>query len=147
MRQADRVRVPVTEILHTALERYDFGPIQVERNIKDVDVLADPVQIRQVVTNLVTNAIQAMPEGGKLFIRTGASEGEAWISVEDTGTGIDPATLEKIFQPLFTTKAKGIGLGLAVCESLVRANGGKITVSSEPGKGSTFTVHLVAGGE
>jgi two-component system sensor histidine kinase HydH len=147
VRQADRTRVPITEILHDALERYDFGPIEVERNIKEVHVLADPVQIRQVVTNLVTNAIQAMPEGGKLFISTGSSDGDAWISVEDTGTGIAPATLEKIFQPLFTTKAKGIGLGLAVCESLVRANGGKITVASEPGKGSTFTVHLLASGD
>jgi signal transduction histidine kinase len=147
VRQADRAHVPVADILRQALERYDFGPVEVERNIKEIDVLADPGQIRQVVTNLVTNAIQAMPEGGKLFISTGRSlDGEAWISVEDTGTGIEPATLERIFQPLFTTKAKGIGLGLAVCESLVRANGGKITVTSEPGKGSRFTIHLVASG-
>jgi len=106
------------------------------------------MQIRQVVTNLVTNAIQAMPEGGKLFISTSrSSDGEAWISVEDTGTGIESATLERIFQPLFTTKAKGIGLGLVVCESLVHGNGGKITVTSEPGKGSRFIIHLVASGE
>ena len=148
VRQADRAHVPVAEILRQALERYDFGGVQVERDIKEFDVLADPVQIRQVVTNLVTNAIQAMPEGGTLFIATGrSSDGEAWIAVRDTGTGIDAATLEKIFQPLFTTKAKGIGLGLAVCESLVRGNGGKITVKSELGKGSTFTVHLVASGD
>jgi signal transduction histidine kinase len=147
VRQADRTHVPVAEILRQALERYDFGSVQVERDIKEFDVFADPLQMRQVVTNLVTNAIQAMPEGGKLLIRTGrSSDGEAWISVEDTGMGMDPATLEKIFQPLFTTKAKGIGLGLAVCESLVRGNGGKITVTSQPGKGSTFMVHLVASG-
>jgi signal transduction histidine kinase len=146
LRHAERVRVAVTEILHTALDRYDFGDIQVERNIKEVDVLADPVQIRQVVTNLVTNALQAMPEGGQLVITTDTSGNEALISVKDTGTGIDPETLGKMFQPLFTTKAKGIGLGLAVCESLIRANGGKITVASEPGKGSTFTIHLAMAG-
>ena len=146
LRQAERVQVRVSDLLRAALERYDFGPVEVEQHIEDVDVLADPGQIRQVLTNLLTNAIQAMPEGGRLSISAGRSNGEAWIAVADTGTGIDPDSLEKIFQPLFTTKAKGIGLGLAVCESLVRANGGRITVQSEAGKGSTFTVHLMAGG-
>ena len=146
VRQPERVRVPVAEIVRSALERYDFGDIEVEQRINEIDVIADPGQIRQVLTNLVTNAIQAMPEGGRLSIRTGSHNGDAWIDVEDTGSGMDPATLERIFQPLFTTKAKGIGLGLAVSESLVRANGGKITVKSELGKGSTFTVHLAASG-
>ena len=142
LRQADRVKVPVSELLRAALDRYDFGAVEVEKHVEDAGVLADSGQIRQVLTNLLTNAIQAMPEGGRLTISSGRFDGEAWIAVADTGTGIDAATLEKIFQPLFTTKAKGIGLGLAVCESLVRANGGRISVKSEPGKGSTFTIHL-----
>jgi signal transduction histidine kinase len=147
VRQPERVPVPVADLVQSALERHDFGPVQVQQNIKPLDVLADPGQVRQVLVNLVTNALQAMSEsGGCLSITTGLADGEAWIAVQDTGSGIEPAILEKIFQPLFTTKAKGIGLGLAVCESLIRANGGKITVSSEVGKGSTFTVHLPTSG-
>jgi signal transduction histidine kinase len=143
VRQPDSVKVSLRELLQNALARYDFGSIEVEQNIKDIEVVADAGQVRQVVINLVTNALQAMSEGGgRLLIETGQSGGEAWISIKDSGTGIEPAILEKIFQPLFTTKAKGIGLGLAVCESLIKANGGKITVRSEVGKGSTFTIHL-----
>jgi two-component system, NtrC family, sensor histidine kinase HydH len=143
VRQPDSVKVTLAELLENALERYDFGSVEVERNIKDIEVLADPGQVRQVVINLVTNALQAMSEGGgRLSIDTGQSEGQAWIAIRDAGTGIEPAILQKIFQPLFTTKAKGIGLGLAVCESLIRANRGRITVQSEVGKGSTFTIHL-----
>ena len=64
------------------------------------------------------------------------------IAVKDTGTGITPENMEKLFEPLFTTKAKGIGLGLAVSKKLAEANGGRIEVESEPGKGSTFTLYL-----
>jgi signal transduction histidine kinase len=143
VRQPDAVRVTLDQLLTNAFERYDFGKIEVERNIKDIEVIADAGQVRQVILNLVTNAIQAMSQGGgKLSIETGQSGNHAWIAIKDSGTGIEPDILEKIFQPLFTTKAKGIGLGLAVCESLIRANGGKITVQSEVGKGSTFTVQL-----
>ena len=145
VRQPDAAKITLDELLRNALERYDFGSIEVDRNIKDIEVIADPGQVRQVILNLVTNALQAMSQGGgRLSIETGQSGTQAWIAIKDSGTGIEPAILEKIFQPLFTTKAKGIGLGLAVCESLIRANGGKITVQSEVGKGSTFTVHLPA---
>jgi signal transduction histidine kinase len=145
VRQPDTVKITLADLLNNALERYDFGSVAVEKNIRDIEVLADPGQVRQVIMNLVTNAVQAMPEGdGRLLIETGQSEGEAWIAIKDWGTGIEPAILEKIFQPLFTTKAKGIGLGLAVCESLIRANGGRITVQSQVGLGSTFTIHLQA---
>jgi len=147
VRQAERIRVSMAEIIRIALERQDFGSVQVDKDINDFNVLADPGQMRQVLTNIVTNAIQAMPKGGRLSITTGRNNGDAWISVADSGVGMDAETLSHIFQPLYTTKPKGIGLGLAVCESLVRANGGKITVTSEPGKGSTFTVHLAASGD
>jgi two-component system, NtrC family, sensor histidine kinase HydH len=148
VRQPERTGISLRQLVQNALERYDFGSIEVEQDIRDIEVNADPGQVRQVLINLVTNAIQAMSDtgGGRLVINTGESNGNAWIAVKDTGSGIEPAILEKIFQPLFTTKAKGIGLGLAVCESLIRANGGKITVESEPGKGSTFTIHLPMSG-
>ncbi len=105
-------------------------------------VLVDADQVGQVLLNLVVNATEAMPEGGTLTIRT-RSTGDAVIAnFNDTGVGIPPENLEKIFQPLFTTKIKGIGLGLAVSRRLIEANGGTLTVESHVGKGSTFTVSI-----
>jgi PAS domain S-box-containing protein len=117
----------------------------------------DPLQMGQVLTNFITNAVQAMPYGGVLRVaarqimsdelRSMSSDikfegGFIAISVTDSGEGISAENMKKIFQPLFTTKAKGIGLGLVVCKNLVATNGGKIEVESEPGKGTTFTVLL-----
>jgi PAS domain S-box-containing protein len=112
-------------------------------------LMADPLQISQVLTNLITNAVQAMPDGGELRIgaarvpgsRPGNGEQVA-IRVTDTGQGISPENMKKLFQPLFTTKVNGIGLGLVVCKNLAEANGGSISVESEPGVGTTFTVTL-----
>ena len=105
-------------------------------------VYVDTHQIRQVLGNLVTNAYQAMPEGGDLSIRAQVEEGVVALSVADTGMGISEENMAKLFEPLFTTKAKGLGLGLMVVKNLVEANGGSIEVESEVGKGSTFTVRL-----
>ncbi|MFZ2950813.1 MAG: ATP-binding protein, partial [Desulfuromonadaceae bacterium] len=110
----------------------------------------DPLQMGLVLTNFITNAGQAMPDGGALRIAArrvlspdSKFDGDfVEISVADTGEGITPENMKKIFQPLFTTKAKGIGLGLVVCKNLVDANGGRIEVESEPGKGTTFMVLL-----
>jgi signal transduction histidine kinase len=103
-------------------------------------VLVDEVQIGQVVLNLLTNAVQAMGDaGGTLRIRGCLNgDGQMRLEVSDTGPGIRPEHLEKIFEPLFTTKARGIGLGLAVSRSLAQANGGDLTVRSTPGSGATF---------
>jgi signal transduction histidine kinase len=117
----------------------------------------DPLQMGQVLTNFITNAVQAMPKGGALrvaarFVRAihelplqnqGQKTGDfIAISVTDSGEGISPENMDKLFQPLFTTKAKGIGLGLVVCMNLVTANNGRIEVESAPGQGTTFTVLL-----
>jgi len=103
-------------------------------------VAVDALQVQQVLGNLITNGAQAMPEGGTLTIETARAEGGARVAVSDTGVGIAPENLEKIFQPLFTTKAKGIGLGLAVAQGLAEANGGTISVESAVGRGSRFLV-------
>src|SRR5207249_2284054 len=100
----------------------------------------DRGQISQILLNLVTNAGQAMPDGGTLTIETGSDERGSWIAVSDTGVGIAPEDRAKIFQPLFTTKAKGIGLGLAIARNLAEANGGALTVEGEPGRGSRFVL-------
>jgi PAS domain S-box-containing protein len=111
-------------------------------------ILADPDQLVQVFSNIISNAIQAMPDGGVLTIKSEAPSPESVaISVSDTGMGIPDENMSKIFEPLFTTKAKGIGLGLAVAKTLVEAHGGTITVESEVGKGTTFTVKMSILGE
>jgi len=105
-------------------------------------LMVDPTMMRRILANLITNAVQAMPSGGQLTIRASKNEDDAFISVEDSGIGIPEENLSKLFQPLFTTKAKGQGLGLAVCKKVVEAHGGSITVKSVVGKGTTFTVKI-----
>jgi PAS domain S-box-containing protein len=105
-------------------------------------VMFDPELMRRAFINLVTNAVQAMPNGGKLIIRASEKDGDVLLSVEDTGVGISEENLGKLFQPLFTTKAKGQGMGLAVSRRIVEAHGGRIMVDSEQDKGSIFTVSL-----
>ena len=129
-------------------------------------VLGDPQQIKQVVTNLLLNAYQSMPEGGTLTVGSRqktvggqqSAEGSEQsnrdsslptadsllLTIKDTGCGIAPEHLGKLFEPLFTTKSKGIGLGLAISKNLIEANGGRIEVASEPGTGSTFNIILPA---
>ena len=102
----------------------------------------DPVQVGQIFLNLTQNAVQAMGEGGTLKISTGVRKGATEVIFVDEGCGIPESDLAKIFEPLFTTKAKGIGLGLAISKNLAEANGGIILVESEEGKGSRFTVRF-----
>lgn len=102
----------------------------------------DPDHFRMVLANLISNAYQAMPEGGALTVSADVHQGEIEVSVSDTGGGITPDIMKKIFEPLFTTKEKGIGLGLAVSKKLVEANQGKIEVESQPEKGTTFILTL-----
>lgn len=103
-------------------------------------VLVDALQISQVLNNLIVNACQAMPEGGKLNLKASLKGKWLHLSVCDTGGGIPPENIEKIFEPLFTTKARGIGLGLAVSKKLVEANDGRLEVQSRLGEGSCFNL-------
>ena len=106
--------------------------------------LADPSQIRIVLGNLLRNAVDAMPSGGLLAI-TGRHTGDGLeVAVTDTGAGIAPLDLPRVMEPLFSTKARGMGLGLALSRMILDKNRGTLRVASEPGKGSTFTVQLAA---
>ncbi|OYY74077.1 MAG: hypothetical protein B7Y40_06580 [Gammaproteobacteria bacterium 28-57-27] len=109
----------------------------------------DAMQIHQVLRNLISNGVEAMAQGGVLDISAVENklESSVTINVRDTGTGIAPEILPKLFQPLFTTKARGIGLGLVVVKNLTQANGGSVKVESEVGKGTVFTVTLPAADE
>lgn len=103
---------------------------------------ADREYLRQTLLNLVLNGLQAMPEGGTLTLEAKTSNGNILISVADTGSGIAPENLPRIFDPYFTTKARGSGLGLATARRIVEAHGGTITVLSEVGQGCRFQVVL-----
>jgi signal transduction histidine kinase len=108
-------------------------------------VRVDRVQMGQVVLNLIMNALQAMNGHAVLTFRgrhTGA--GVVRLDVIDTGMGMTPEQMRRLFEPLFTTKARGIGLGLAVSQGLVRANGGTISAESKPGTGTTMSISLPA---
>jgi len=123
-------RMPLPDAIAVVFKRADESPT----------VEVDPEQLAMVLTNLITNAAQAMPDGGTLTIESSVADGRASIAVSDTGVGIPPAHREKVLQPLFTTKAKGIGLGLAVAKSLTEANRGTLTLDSQPGHGTRFVV-------
>jgi signal transduction histidine kinase len=107
-------------------------------------VCTDVPLLRQVILNLLTNALQATPEGGSITLATRLADGQACIVVRDTGCGIPPENLSKIFHPFFTTKepGKGTGLGLSLSHGIVARLGGTLSVESCPGAGATFTVAL-----
>ena len=111
-------------------------------NGNPLQVKTDPEQISRVFSNIISNAIQSMAHNGELNIDTGTDENYVWVKFTDNGCGISEENMEKIFEPLFTTKPKGIGLGLAITKRLVEQNGGSIEVSSQAGQGTTFTVKL-----
>jgi PAS domain S-box-containing protein len=105
-------------------------------------IIVDFEKMRRVVVDIVTNAFDAMPKGGRLCIESRMRDCDLEIAFEDTGTGMSKETLEKIWNPLFTTKARGIGLGLAIAKRFVEAHGGSISVDSRLGSGSTFKLLL-----
>ena len=148
IKSVDREAVSVSDLICRTLERFPVPEsVQSILNIPaDLpQVYVDPRQMTQVLGNLVVNACQAMAavrSGGKLSIIVNIQNNMIIIVVKDNGAGISPENMKKIFDPLFTTKVKGIGLGLAVSQKLVDANGGSIQVESEAGAGSAFTISL-----
>jgi signal transduction histidine kinase len=105
-------------------------------------VQADPEQMTRVLRNLILNAIDAMPEGGTLTVRTSAREGGLRLEVSDTGQGLTPEECSRLFTPYYTTKTHGTGLGLAIVQSVVSDHQGRVSVESAPGKGTTFRIEL-----
>jgi two-component system nitrogen regulation sensor histidine kinase NtrY len=105
-------------------------------------VPADPDQLRRALRNLVLNALDAMPRGGALTVRTSRHDGKVAVEVSDTGQGLTPEECDRLFTPYYTTKQHGTGLGLAIVQSVVSDHKGTITVHSEPGQGTTFRIEL-----
>jgi len=148
VREPTLQKVDANHLVMEAISRSQI-PENVEvitRLKKELPLLrADPDQIEQVFINLILNAAQAMPDGGRLEIATRAEDGFILIEFKDHGCGIPEEDLGKLFEPLFTTKTKGIGLGLAISKQLIEAHQGSIEVASEVGKGATFRVRLPGG--
>jgi PAS domain S-box-containing protein len=137
--------VGIAELIEQILSKYTVpSSVTVKLDIPATlpPLRVDAMQIQQVFRNLISNGVEAMQEGGTLEIRAfeNKQDGTVTVSVCDSGIGMAPELLAKLFQPLFTTKARGIGLGLVIVKNLTQANGGKVEVQSEPGKGTTFAV-------
>jgi len=113
---------------------------EIEENIQELSI--DHGLMKRAFTNLATNAIQAMPDGGRLTIRALKADGMALISIQDTGAGIPKENLGKVFSAMFSTKAKGQGFGLAACKRIVEAHNGKISLESAVGKGTTVFIKI-----
>ena len=170
-RQANRVEQNLEVLLSLARQsRFEARPADVQKIIEQVllfigqqnnggklkieferceelpKIMADPNQLEQLFLNLIINAVQAMPEGGYLRICTEhlAEQKKIRITIQDTGTGIPKHVQPNIFQPFFTTKTRGVGLGLTICHDIVTRHHGTITFTSRPGAGTTFFIELDA---
>lgn len=138
--QVERMLDDVVEIIRAKAaeegveikKQYEFSP----------DIMVDPELMKTCIMNVLTNAFQAMPEGGTLTIRTGRDDGRFVLSVADTGVGVERENLSKVFEPFYTTKNTGLGLGLATTKRIVEEHGGKIEIRSEGGAGSDVIISL-----
>ncbi|MCD6319361.1 MAG: GHKL domain-containing protein, partial [Candidatus Desulfofervidaceae bacterium] len=149
--EATEVNEAIKEIINIVKHTLETNNIQLKtmlaKNLPQVNV--DKEELQQVFLNLVINAIDAMPEGGELFISTALDEDQSVkVIFQDTGCGIKKKHLDKIFDPFFTTKpeGKGTGLGLSVSYSIISKYNGRIRCESEEGKGATFIINLLPAG-
>lgn len=145
--QPQRIEVEINAVLDQSLQFLPRGGIEVVRRFGSrlPPVQVDPTLLHQAFLNILVNARQAMPRGGRLTLETGPANGQGRgveITISDTGTGIAPEHLDRIFQPFFTTKSQGTGLGLAIAARVVEQHGGRIAVESRAGAGATFRVVL-----
>jgi len=154
---SDFARMPVPDLKSVVVQRVMEEAVEANPPLDTVHVihdwpadlppvLADANQLRIVFANLVRNAREAMPQGGTLTLTGRAVDGRVDVTVADTGVGIPAEELLRIMEPLYTTKARGLGLGLALSRAILEKNTGSLHVTSQPGTGTTFTVRLTADG-
>ncbi len=143
------MRVELHETTPRTIAKDSLMRIKIPRNIAILDLTrdgpilnVDAANIRRVFINLIENAIEAMREGGEITISSTESNNNIELSFTDTGPGISEEIMEKLWQPLMTTKPKGLGLGLAICKRIAEAHDGSISVKSTLGHGTTFTLTL-----
>jgi two-component system, NtrC family, sensor kinase len=148
--EAERKLVSLRQVLSEAVEVTRGGELGSNKTLNvdlpndPADFVTDPGLLRQIVINLLSNALDAVEQGGLVALTAQSQDDHVVITVRDTGTGIAPEDLRRIFEPFYTTKGrgKGTGLGLAICRELAKALGGIIAVESTPGQGSAFTLRL-----
>jgi two-component system sensor histidine kinase HydH len=148
-RKPSSLNAIVDEALGLVADDAGYRNVAIERRLAEdlPKAMVDPFQMRQALLNIFLNAVEAMPEGGVLTVETAAPGDPArnplvTVSVSDTGQGMTRGEIERLFEPFYTTKPKGTGLGLTIVARLVEQNGGHVAVTSEKGRGSTFTVRL-----
>jgi signal transduction histidine kinase len=143
LRKVD-IRKVIDSSVHTVEKEMESNGIQLKRSYDAalLEVVIDPVQINQVLVNLYLNAKQAMRSGGTLTIGATARSDFVEVSIQDTGVGIHPENLDKIFNPFFTTRKEGIGLGLAIVSRILEQHKSQIFVESEPGSGTKFIIRF-----
>jgi len=136
----------VERILLFIQQQQDLQNIEIRSDLAEdlPDIWMDPRRIEQVLMNMIINAVQAMPNGGCITISTRykASTHSVQLSIQDTGEGIPESDQERIFQPFYTTKVQGTGLGLTLCRDVITQHGGEITFKSKRGEGTTFFIDL-----
>jgi two-component system, NtrC family, sensor kinase len=148
--QPKKAAANINQVIQQALSlvesRLSSGGVLLDLKLGDniPETVMDSSQFVQIIINLVVNAAQAMPEGGKLTIQTRCDENTLVLTVQDSGTGMTETIRQQIFLPFFTTKDvdQGTGLGLSVVHGIVLAHNGTIDVQSEPGSGTTFTIRI-----
>jgi two-component system, NtrC family, nitrogen regulation sensor histidine kinase NtrY len=142
--QMNEILRGVVKLYQAQLQAPGRAPIECKMELDDGlgTIAADPDLLHRALSNLVLNAMDAMPNGGTLTLRTRRDDGKIIIDVADTGSGLTPEECERIFTPYYTSKQHGTGLGLAIVQSVVSDHGGRISVQSEPGRGTTFVIEL-----
>jgi PAS domain S-box-containing protein len=149
MEYSKEIRLELTETTPKSIIKEALSLVEIPKNVKVIDstqsepkIKMDIDKMKRVFANFIKNAVEAMLEGGKLTISTKESDGNVEIMFIDTGIGMAKEVMEKIWTPFFTTKAEGMGLGLPICKRVIEAHGGKISVESIVGEGTTFAVTI-----
>lgn len=142
-------KLDLTESNLRSIVKEALSVVKVPKNIQVVNLTEDHPKmevdvdkLKRAFVNIIRNAVDAMPNGGRFTIKSKRSEASLEIAFTDTGVGMKKGSLEKLFTPLFTTKARGMGFGLAICKRFIEAHGGKISVKSTSGKGTTFIITI-----
>jgi len=147
------VNETIREIMALAHSEVQRNEVVLETHLSEVPViLADRIQVQQVILNLLMNAIEAMSGAGagprELVVRSGTAEAQGvLIAVQDSGPGLDPQSLDRLFEAFYTTKAQGLGMGLAISRSIIEAHGGRLWATANASRGAVFQFTLPIGGE
>ena len=143
IKKINRTPTKIDDLINDFLDNLDFGQnISITRKLEKITANIDPDKLKQVLLNIFSNARDAMPEGGSITISAFKKDLSAVITVSDTGNGMDEETMNHIFDPLFSTKTKGLGLSLAIVKEVMELHSGRITVVSKKGEGTTFELLL-----